>query len=145
MRALNIKPLEWESAVKLTNKGAPTTLEVIKAGMENAKGVIILFTGDDLAKLKEEFWEEGEVYDYEQQPRQNVLIEAGMAMALYPNSTIIVRIGKLREISDFAGVNYVNLNNKAERRQAFVSRLKTIGVEIDDSGSDWLSIGDFEE
>ena len=66
-------------------------------------------------------------------------------MALYPNSTIIVRIGKLREISDFAGVNYVNLNNKAERRQAFVSRLKTIGVEIDDSGSDWLSIGDFEE
>lgn len=145
LRALNIKPLEWESAVKLTNKGAPTTLEVIKAGMENAKGVIILFTGDDLAKLKEEFWEEGEVYDYEQQPRQNVLIEAGMAMALYPNSTIIVRIGKLREISDFAGVNYVNLNNKAERRQAFVSRLKTIGVEIDDSGSDWLSIGDFEE
>lgn len=66
-----------------------------------------------------------------------------MAMALYPNSTIIVRIGKQRDISDFAGINYINLNNQPEKRQAFVSRLKTIGIKIDDSGCDWLSVGDF--
>lgn len=144
LRSLNIRPLEWESAVKLTNKGTPTTLEVIRAGMKNANGVIVLFTGDDLAKLKEEFWESEERYDYESQPRQNVLIEAGMAMALYPDSTIIVRIGKQRDISDFDGINYIDLNNKPEKRQAFVSRLKTIGLKIDDTGSDWLSVGNFE-
>lgn len=143
LRSLNVRPLEWESAVKMTNKGAPTTLEVIKAGMKNSNGIIVLFTGDDLAKLKEEFWEAGENFDFESQPRQNVLIEAGMAMALYPDSTIIVRIGKQRDISDFAGINYINLNNQPEKRQAFVSRLKTIGIKIDDSGCDWLSVGDF--
>lgn len=52
---------------------------------------------------------------------------------------------KILSAPPFAGVNYVNLSNKPERRLAFVSRLKTIGVEIDDSGSDWLSIGDFEK
>lgn len=143
LRSLNVRPLEWESAVKMTNKGAPTTLEVIKAGMKNSNGIIVLFTGDDLAKLKEEFWVAGENFDFESQPRQNVLIEAGMAMALYPDSTIIVRIGKQRDISDFAGINYINLNNQPEKRQAFVSRLKTIGIKIDDSGCDWLSVGDF--
>lgn len=143
LRSLNLKPLEWESAVQMTNKGTPTTLEVIKAGMENSKGIIVLFTGDDYAKLKEELWEVGEHYDFELQPRQNVLIEAGMSMALYPNSTIIVRVGKQREISDFAGINFINLTNQPEKRQAFISRLKTIGLEVDDSGSDWLSVGDF--
>lgn len=55
LRSLNVRPLEWESAVKMTNKGAPTTLEVIKAGMKNSNGIIVLFTGDDLAKLKRNF------------------------------------------------------------------------------------------
>lgn len=57
LRSLDIYPLEWEGAVKMTNKGAPSTLEVIKAGMKNSKGIIVIFTGDDEAKLKEEFWE----------------------------------------------------------------------------------------
>ena len=63
LRSLNVRPLEWESAVKMTHKGAPTTLEVIKAGMKNSNGIIVLFTRDDLAKLKEEFWEAGENFD----------------------------------------------------------------------------------
>lgn len=143
LRSLDIYPLEWEGAVKMTNKGAPSTLEVIKAGMKNSKGIIVIFTGDDEAKLKEEFWEEGENFDYEPQPRQNVLVEAGMAMALYPNSTIIVRIGKQRSISDLAGINYIDLTDQPEKRQAFISRLKTIGLNVDDIGSDWLYSGKF--
>lgn len=59
-----------------------------------------------------------------------------MAMALYPNSTIIVRIGKQRSISDLAGINYIDLTDQPEKRQAFISRLKTIGLNVDDIGSD---------
>ena len=55
-----------------------------------------------------------------------------MAMALYPNSTIIVRIGKQRSISDLAGINYIDLTDQPEKRQAFISRLKTIGLNVDD-------------
>ena len=66
-----------------------------------------------------------------------------MAMALYPNSTIIVRIGKQRSISDLAGINYIDLTDQPEKRQAFISRLKTIGLNVDDIGSDWLYSGKF--
>ena len=66
-----------------------------------------------------------------------------MAMALYPNSTIIVRIGKQRSISDLAGINYIDLTDQPEKRQAFISRLKTIGLNVDDIGSDWLDSGKF--
>ena len=66
-----------------------------------------------------------------------------MAMALYPNSTIIVRIGKQRSISDLAGINYIDLTDQPEKRQAFSSRLKTIGLNVDDIGSDWLYSGKF--
>ena len=66
-----------------------------------------------------------------------------MAMALYPNSTLIVRIGKQRSISDLAGINYIDLTDQPEKRQAFISRLKTIGLNVDDIGSDWLYSGKF--
>lgn len=66
-----------------------------------------------------------------------------MAMALYPNSTVIVRIGKQRSISDLAGINYIDLTDQPEKRQAFISRLKTIGLNVDDIGSDWLYSGKF--
>lgn len=66
-----------------------------------------------------------------------------MAMALYPNSTIIVRIGKQRSISDLAGINYIDLTDQPEKRQAFISRLKTIGLNVDDIGLDWLYSGKF--
>ncbi len=66
-----------------------------------------------------------------------------MAMALYPNSTIIVRIGKQRSISDLACINYIDLTDQPEKRQAFISRLKTIGLNVDDIGSDWLYSGKF--
>lgn len=66
-----------------------------------------------------------------------------MAMALYPNSTIIVRIGKQRSISDLAGINYIDSTDQPEKRQAFISRLKTIGLNVDDIGSDWLYSGKF--
>jgi len=144
LRSINLNPLEWESAVGMTGKGVPTTLEVIETGMRNSGGTIILFTGDDLAKLKEELWDIDEHYDFELQPRQNVLFEAGMAMALYPQNTVIVRVGKLREISDLAGINYVNLSNNPEKRNALITRLKTIGLDINTTGNDWLSAGDFD-
>lgn len=143
LRSINLKPLEWESAVGMTGKGTPTTLEVIETGMKNSGGTIILFTGDDFAKLKEELWDKDEHYDFELQPRQNVLFEAGMSIALYPASTVIVRVGMLREISDLTGINYISLSNSPEKRNALIARLKTVGLNVDDSGNDWLTAGDF--
>ncbi len=52
-----------------------------------------------------------------------------MAMALYPNSTIIVRIGKQRSISDLAGINYIDLTDQPEKRQAFYFSVKNYRIK----------------
>jgi hypothetical protein len=36
------------------------------------------------------------------------------------------------------------LDNTAERRQIFAQKLSTAGCTIDTSGTDWLSVGNFE-
>ena len=45
LRALDLEPITWEPAVALTEKGAPTTLEVVKAGLEAAQCTVVLMTG----------------------------------------------------------------------------------------------------
>ena len=143
LRALNIKPLEWETAARLTGKGTPSTIEIINAGMKNASGIIVIFTGDDKAILNKDYRKNSQENHYKMQPRPNVLVEAGMALALFPNSTVIIKIGDIREISDLSGINYIELSNDASARQRFVSRLSTTGLKLDTSGTDWLNAGDF--
>ena len=143
LRSLGLSPLEWESAVRLTDSTTPSTLEVVNTGIKNADRTVVLFTGDESVILREELRESGKSYTREYQPRPNVIFEAGMAMAFSPSTTIIVRIGSLREISDLKGINYVTLNNDAKSRSSFVTRLKTAGLDVDDSGQDWLDAGDF--
>ena len=145
LRSLNLKPLEWETAARLTKKGAPSTLEIISAGMQNAAGIIVLFTGDEKTILKKELRKTDDSPHYAMQPRPNVLVEAGMALAISPNQTIIVKVGSVRQITDLDGINYVDLSNAAEHRQNLLNRLSTIGLQIDSSGNDWLSAGNFNE
>lgn len=144
LRCIGLNPLGWEKAVSYTHKGTPTTMDIIDAGMSNSSAIIVLLTGDDKAKLHEKLWKNGEKDTFKLQPRPNVLLEAGMALAKYPDETILVKVGTLRNISDIDGINYVNLCNTAEARKNFITRLKTIGCNVDDSNTDWLTIGDFD-
>lgn len=57
-----------------------------------------------------------------------------MAMALYPNSTIIVRIGKQRSISDLAGINYIDLTDQHEKRTGLYFSVKNYRINVDDIG-----------
>ena len=81
----------------------------------------------------------------ESQPRPNVLLEAGMSIALNKNKTVIVRIGNCRRISDLDGINFITLDNSSESRNAFVSRLNAMGLSVSKTGNRWLNIGDFNE
>jgi len=68
-------------------------------------------------------------------------------MGLEPSRTVLVEIGEIRRASDFEGLNAVRLTNDVTRRSALVSRLKTAGCAVDDSGSDWTNSragGDFD-
>jgi hypothetical protein len=129
LNTLGLRPMTWEIARSLTGEATPTTLESVQAGIKAAQCVIVLFTGDDMVRLRPEYGNEPFGY----QPRPNVLFEAGYALAhAEKERTILIRSGASREISDLSGLNYVELNNSPERRRAIVERLRSAGCDIDD-------------
>lgn len=132
LRKMDVKPLSWAEAER--HAEAHETLKIVEAGMEVAQAVIVLFTPDDQAMLHPVFHKEDEPV-YETQPtgqaRPNVILEAGMAYAKDPGRTIFARYGHLRDISDIAGINFVNLGNDWDSRISLRGRLEKAGVALD--------------
>jgi predicted nucleotide-binding protein len=145
--SLEIKVLEWNKAVRLTRKPNPYIGQVIDAGFQNSQAIVVLLTPDDEARLKEKFIAPDEE-PFERklmgQPRQNVLFEAGMALAMYPNTTVLVRVGNLRPMSDVGGLHILHLADSSSSRKSFVSKLEIAGVVLNDDGDEWLTAGEFD-
>jgi predicted nucleotide-binding protein len=146
LRALGISPIEWTSALAATKKGSPHVSEVIETGFDDAVATVVLFTPDDEARLRKKFVKKTDP-EHERnltgQPRQNVLFEAGMAFGKQPDKTILIEVATLRPISDLVGRHTVRLTNAMTTRQQFVVKLKTVGLTVDETGTDWHTAGDF--
>jgi len=125
-----LKTMTWSGAVKLTGKPQPTTYEVVMAGMQAAAAILVIFSPDDEARLKPALDPEGEDSTPKGQPRQNVLLEAGMAFAASPEKTIFVNSGPTRPISDISGFNWVRMDGTWDSRQDLVNRLRTAGAAV---------------
>ena len=110
-----------------TGSVSPFTGEVVAQAFESAQAVVVLLTPDDEARLHEEL-RRPEEPDYEvqltAQPRQNVLLEAGMALGYQPTRTIFVELGHLRPISDLAGRNVIRLDGTVQGLHALAGRLE---------------------
>lgn len=129
---MDIRPLSWTDAEG--HAEAHETLKIVETGLEVAQAVIVLFTPDDEARLHPRFHRDGDP-SYETEPtgqaRPNVILEAGMAYAKDPARTIFARYGKLRPISDIAGLHFVNLDNDWGSRVSLRTRLLKAGVRLD--------------
>jgi hypothetical protein len=145
LRSLGLNPMEWAQAVELAGKGTPYVGEILDAAFANAQAVVVLFTPDDLARLRPGLCGSKEP-DHEvkltPQARANVLFEAGMAMAKSPDRTILVEIGTLRPFSDVGGRHTIRMDNSTQRRNELASRLKKAGCPVNLDGSDWHTAGD---
>jgi hypothetical protein len=145
LRALGLRPLEWDTAVGLTGKASPYIGEVLDAAFGHATAVVVLMTPDEVAYLDPR-WASGPS-DAETNPapqaRPNVLFEAGMALGRNPDHTLLVEVGSVRPFSDVGGRHAIRLSNEPASRQSFATRLRNTGLEVDTTGTDWLSIGDF--
>jgi predicted nucleotide-binding protein len=148
LRALGLEPLEWTAVIEAAENPAPHISEILKAGFRIAQAAIVLFTPDDEARLRAELrkdddppWES----EFYPQPRLNVIFEAGMAMALFPNQTVFVQVGTSRPFSDIAGIHYVKMDNSVAKRKDFARRLKMAGCKIIDLelSTEWQTAGDF--
>jgi len=146
LRSIGLQPIEWQKAIALTKKATPYVGEILDAAFRQAAAIVILLTPDDEARLKQEFLKSNDPY-YEKeltgQSRPNVLFEAGMAMGRNPDSTILVQVGEARPFSDIGGRHVVHLSKSPESRSDLITKLSNAGCNVDTSGTDWYSEGDF--
>jgi len=97
LQSIGLTPITFQEALKMAETLPLHIDDVLAVGMAKAYAAIVLFTGDEMAQLKPEFKLEkegqGEV-KLQPQPRQNVIFEAGMAMALFGERAIFVQYGQ---------------------------------------------------
>lgn len=145
LRLIGLTPLEWEMLITDTT---PFTFNVVEQGFKEAQAVLILLTGDDEARCVEKYWLDDDE-DYEKnltpQPRLNVIFEAGMALALYKERTIIIRYGRQRKFTDIEGMNYINFSDISAAKAVSMfktslnKRLANCGCDIDTkTNNDWI-------
>lgn len=148
LRALSLNPMEWSKAVLLPRKGGanPHVDDILDAAMARVQAVVVIFSPDDLAMLKESLLGKGEKRTegkLQGQPRPNVIFEAGLALGRHPDKTLLVQIGSVRGFSDIAGKHLVRLTNDVTKRKDVGNRLHKIGCRVDLGGDDWMTAGDF--
>jgi predicted nucleotide-binding protein len=146
LRAIGLRPMEWSEASNLTGKPAPYIGEILDLAFKEAQAIVVLMTGDDEAKLRDEHLKDDDG-DFERnltpQARPNVLFEAGMAFGTHPDRTVLVEVGRLRPFSDVVGREVVRLANDTEKRQRLAQKLKMAGCAVNLEGTDWHTAGDF--
>jgi len=146
LRALDLNPMEWEQAVDQAKGANPDIGAIIETAMARVQAVVVMFSPDEIAHLKEQFWgsddKQGEGKPTGQ-ARPNVLFEAGLALGAHPEKTVIVQIGKVRPFSDIAGKHLVKLSDATSTRNDLANRLAKIGCDVNRIGSDWMTAGTF--
>jgi predicted nucleotide-binding protein len=146
LRALGLKPMEWDDALAAAKGANPDIGSIIDTCMNKVQAVVVLFSPDDEAKLKDEFLARGEKTTEGKlmgQPRANVLFEAGLALGRHAEKTLLVQVGKVRGFSDIAGRHLARLTNDTAKRNDVANRLEKIGCVISRRGRDWMDEGDF--
>ena len=147
LRAIDLRPLELADAVPTVGKTLPYIAELLDAGFRRAHAVVVLFTPDDEAWLREPYRSASDPAHesvLSGQARPNVLFEAGMAMGRGKERTVLVELGTLRPFTDIAGLHVTRLSDSSESRQDLARRLELAGCPVNLEGTDWHKAGDFE-
>jgi predicted nucleotide-binding protein len=148
LRAVDLRPLEWETIVAATGRTTPSLLTVIHTALTRAQAIVVLLSPDDTVQLHpslRKHRESGTELVPMMQPRPNVLVELGMALIGCPDRTIVVEIGELRPIADLGGLNVIRLDGGEAALGKLVQRLKSAGCRVDDTGADWRAAGRFAQ
>lgn len=146
LTSLDLRVVPWEEVVNATGVGNPYIGDVLKRGMEDATAIVVLFTAEEKVQLDAALVPKATSDERRagRQPRPNVLIEAGMALAAYPSRTLIVQFGDVRLATDLGGKHLFRIGGAGLGwRNDLVSRLESIGLEPNTSGNRYLTAGSF--
>jgi predicted nucleotide-binding protein len=147
LRSLHLEPIEFNEAIAATRKGSPYIGEVLNFAFDRAQAVIVLFTPDDEARLREVYHSSSDPQHEKEltgQARPNVIFEAGMALGRSEDRTVLVELGSLRPFSDVGGRHVIRMDGTSQRRQELAQRLLASGCDVNMNGIDWHSAGNFE-
>lgn len=148
LRSIGLTPIEWQKAIQLTGKASPYVGDILDTAFRQAVAVVVILSAEDEARLMQNFVRPGDPEHEKKptgQPRSNVIFEAGMAFGKNPDSTVLVQVGTIRPFSDIAGRHAVRLSNTPESRRELITKLANAGCNVDASGADWMTEGNFEE
>ena len=87
LRALALRPMEWQEVLGIPRDRAEYTGRAVRAAIEAAQAVVVLFTPDDVVAADDE-----STAQY-RQARPNVFFECGLALGSKPEQTLIVEWG----------------------------------------------------
>jgi predicted nucleotide-binding protein len=142
LRSLDLAPIEWIELIRASGTAAPSNRTLVEHLFQLAQAVVVLFTPDEVTRLHPSLVPEsdtGGVGIPRLQPRPNVLLEAGMALATHPDRTVLVEIGPVDVPSDLAGVNTVRMTGAAQPLHDLAERLTTAKCDVKVTGNDWLA------
>jgi len=146
LEALDLRPITKEAAVNWTGEASPFADRIIDTAFKHAQAVIVLFTGDDRARLRGKLRKrntEAHEKTFWIQPRQDQIFEAGYAFGRSPERTILVQVGHVQLFSDIDGRYIPNFTGKENERRDLINRLKSAGCIVNDNGDAWRNAGNF--
>ncbi|GIF23186.1 hypothetical protein BJ973_000458 [Actinoplanes tereljensis] len=131
LRAMDLRPLDWEEAVKGTGKLAPRTDEVLDEGFAAGPGILVVLTPEDL--------NDGE---------SHARARAVRALERQPDRTLLAQIGRLDGAGDLGRRDTVRLSADTEAARILfqyriAQRLRNVGYPVDTVGDGWLDGGRF--
>jgi predicted nucleotide-binding protein len=144
LRALHLRPMEWENLVSVTGNATPYLGEVVTRGLARTQAAVVMLTPDDIVRLHPSLCtpsDDRTETEFVLQPRPNVLLELGIALAFHPRRTVVVLVGELRPVADLGGLNYIRLGDTPDWRLKVATRLEQAGCPVERGGQDWLTAG----
>ncbi|MGW0239871.1 CATRA conflict system CASPASE/TPR repeat-associated protein [Micromonospora chalcea] len=148
LQAIDLHPLDWEEVVQETGRPSPYMGEVLEKAFQTNQAAVVLMTPDDGAVLHESLRDKGDRSFESQltgQVRPNVLLEAGMALGLQRDRTVVIEIGRLRPVSDLAGINTIHFDGTVVSLHKIAQRLRAAGCAVNTTGTDWLDVSRFKD
>jgi predicted nucleotide-binding protein len=130
LRAFGFEVVEWSQAANSANDTNPYILVIVRMGFELAQAVVILFTPDENVELRASLQGSGGP-DAGLQARPNVWLEAGMALGMNSNRTILVEASENRSASDLSGILFIRAKESdSQWKLNLFDRLKKAGCSV---------------
>jgi predicted nucleotide-binding protein len=149
LQALKLDPLDFEE-VRNDLGGSPFVGDIVQEGMNRARAIVVLLTPDEYVALRPGLDSAHDPASEKKrwQARPNVLLEAGMALAIDERRTILVVLGNVHLSSDLHGRHFIHLDNSSRARDSLVNALIGVGCQVSRYIVDWnnpVVAGDFEK